>query len=91
MASTMEVYTGNSWYECFGRASWHQVWRVLTALEKVIHKSYDHIYSTYSIANIGDWSSLHAELMQHVKPTMLVTITKVEVLLRVCFHCAFRR
>jgi len=89
LTSTMSGHIGNSWYECFGRKQWHYVRRILTALERIINESYDRIYSAYSITSSADWSPAHAELAKRIQPFLLATITEVEVLLQLCFHCGF--
>jgi len=89
LATTMEGHIAHSWYECFGRESWHHTRRILNALEKLIHQSYDRIYSTFSIAFTEEWGQLHNELMPRLQPHLEATCREVEVLLTVCIHTAF--
>jgi len=89
LTSTLDGHIANSWYECFGRKQWHHVRRILTALEKMINESYDRIYSTYTATSAETWGDRHDELARRIRPALMAAITEIEVLLKVCFECAF--
>jgi len=88
--TTLEDSIANSWYESFGSSRRHQVRRALNALNKMIHENYDRIYSTCNaLTGTTEWSPLHAEMMQLLKPSLFATITEAEVLLQVCLRSSF--